>query len=122
MGNGDGTFSSPATTPQTGQGAVTNIAVADFNGDRKPDLALISANGLTVFLGNGDGTFASPVSFFAGSIPNSFVAADFNDDGKIDIVVASSAGLGLLQGNGDGSFQSATSPTQESATCWLPPI
>ena len=108
MGNGDGTFSSPATTPQTGQGAVTNIAVADFNGDHRPDLALISANGLTVFLGNGDGTFASPVSFFAGSIPNSFVAADFNDDGKTDIVVASSAGLGFLQGNGDGSFQSAT--------------
>jgi hypothetical protein len=55
LSNGDGTFSNtssyalnPLATPSSG-----GVAVADFNGDGKADVAI----GNTVLLGNGDGTF-----------------------------------------------------------------
>jgi FG-GAP-like repeat len=55
LSNGDGTFSNassyalnPLSTPNS-----TGVAVADFNADGKPDVAI----GNTVLLGNGDGAF-----------------------------------------------------------------
>jgi VCBS repeat protein/centrosomal CEP192-like protein len=110
LGNGDGSFGSPTAFPQGVVGPVTSLAFADFNGDHKLDLAVISGGQLTVFLGNGDGTFASPMSFFAGSVPTSLVTADFNNDGIVDVAVSSSAGTGILLGKGDGTFQPATFP------------
>ena len=61
-GNADGTFTQVAGSPfhlpsdQTGPIAITS---ADFNGDGKPDLAIVnqSSNNVTVLEGNGDGTF-----------------------------------------------------------------
>jgi hypothetical protein len=109
LGNGDGSFGSPIVVPQgVPNNDVGQIIVVDFNGDHKPDVAVLSNGELAIFLGNGDGTFASPVSYFAGSGPSSLVAADFNNDRKLDVAVSSSAGLGILLGNGDGTFQPAT--------------
>ena len=74
MGNGDGTFTEIAAIPAAGP---VSIAVGDFNGDGKPDLAVSNpgayeANGsVTVLLGNGDGTFsAAAVSPATGVSPN----------------------------------------------------
>jgi hypothetical protein len=39
LGNGDGTFQAPTLFESGGQGAIS-VAVADFNGDGKPDLAV----------------------------------------------------------------------------------
>jgi hypothetical protein len=105
LGGGDGSFAPPATYPQGVPGAA--IALADFNGDRLPDLAAISNGELQVFLGKGDGTFAAPVSHFAGTGPGSLVTSDFNNDGKVDVAVAAQSGLAILLGNGDGTFQPA---------------
>jgi FG-GAP-like repeat/FG-GAP repeat len=109
LGNGDGSFGSPLSFAQ---GVPINdnaqIVIADFNGDHKPDLAVLSNGELAIFIGNGDGTFASPVSYFAGSGPSLLVAADFNNDGSVDVAVSSSAGLVILIGKGDGTFQPAT--------------
>jgi len=114
LGNGDGTFtlkSSPATgvLPQS-------VAIADFNGDGIPDLAVAnySDNTLTILLGNGDGTFTTVAKSPATGLSPYFVAAgDFNGDGIQDLAVANSGGstLTILLGNGDGTFTAAASPT-----------
>lgn len=66
--NGDGTFTAgPAYTTHSWRG--TSIAVADVNGDGKPDAVVtnqqvsgtVGANStVTILLGNGDGTFQAP--------------------------------------------------------------
>ena len=45
--------------PLDSGGGAGHIAVADFNGDGKPDLAKMY-NDLEIFLGNGDGTLRTP--------------------------------------------------------------
>ena len=67
-----------------------SVAVGDFNGDGKPDLAVANSgsNNVSVLLGNGDGTFQAPVNYTAGSRSASVAVADFNGDGKPDLVVA----------------------------------
>jgi hypothetical protein len=66
--------------------------VADFNGDGKSDLALISSAGTTltiyVALSNGDGTFTlGPAQTFGGETWGVFnpTVGDFNGDGKADL-------------------------------------
>jgi probable HAF family extracellular repeat protein len=62
LGNGDGTFQ-PRTTyavePGFGGSGPIAVAIADLNGDGKPDLvtADYSVNAVSVLLGNGNGTF-----------------------------------------------------------------
>jgi FG-GAP-like repeat/FG-GAP repeat len=113
LGNGDGTFSAGPAFPLAGQN-VNNAAVADFNGDGKPDLAisLPDANEIQVLLGNGDGSF-TPLPAITANAVFVVVTADLNRDGKADLV-AVNPGLGtvtILLGNGDGSFTSAPSIT-----------
>ncbi len=80
------------------------IALADFNDDHFPDLAVLSNGQLEVFLGKGDGTFGTITNCFVGTAPGSLLTADFNNDGKIDVAADSSAGLAILLGKGDGTF------------------
>ena len=98
------------------QGSANSVAVADFNGDGKLDLAVapLFGTGVSVLLGNGDGTFQTPVYYPTnGANLFSVAVADFNGDGKPDLVLANNYQYGapgtvaILLGNGDGTFQAA---------------
>ncbi len=88
-----------------------SIAVGDFNGDGKADLAVSTASGVLALLGNGNGTFQAAVSYVAGSNPASVAVGDFNGDGKTDIVAGDEGSntVSVLLGNGDGTFRTAVS-------------
>src|SRR3989442_1265970 len=92
-----------------------SVAVADFNGAGKPDLAVAnrtSAN-VSVLLGNGNGTFQAAVNYDVGVDPLSVAVGDFNGDGKPDLAVANAAlfddppSVSVLLGSTNGTFQAA---------------
>jgi sugar lactone lactonase YvrE len=125
FGKGDGTFTSGPTTQTS---LITylsdpSMVAGDFNGDGKPDLAIVSytdaSAGFSIaevtLLGNGDGTFAASPSSTINqnaltgdegySIP--IVSADFNGDGVMDIAVVNQNSNGqvvVALGKGDGTF------------------
>jgi hypothetical protein len=84
----------------------SNVAVGDFNGDGKPDLAVcnLGANTVSILLNNGDGTFQPHVDYPAGTGPTSIVTGDFNGDGVLDLAILDSNGIFVLLGNGNGTF------------------
>ncbi len=98
-------------------GAPGAVAVGDFNGDGKPDMAVANGNtgDVSILINKGDGSFSAATSLTVGASPHSIAVGDFNGDHKLDIVIGSVDVLGsltpvkaiLLLGNGDGTFQSA---------------
>ena len=67
-----------------------SVAVGDFNGDGKPDLATanVGSNEVSVLLGSGSGGFGPATNFGVGDGPFSVAVGDFNGDGKPDLAVA----------------------------------
>jgi hypothetical protein len=112
LGNGDGTFQPEVLTTFTQTLSSTALAVGDFNGDGKADVAVtlplaqVGTYGVAVLLGNGNGTFQTPVTYAVNGSPVALAAADINKDGKLDIV-AGGNGISALLGNGNGTFQAA---------------
>jgi uncharacterized protein (TIGR03437 family) len=110
IGNGDGTFRSPAVLELGGDSIV---AVGDFNGDGKPDLLVSPAGVYEDFaarLGNGDGTFqpAGPAQSFPDGDCCFTVVGDFNHDGKADVAqtaVRHSDHVWVWLSDGRGGFQ-----------------
>ena len=107
LGKGDGTLVGPVSDP-TADGPVS-IAAADFDLDRKVDLALANdlASSLSLLHGNGDGTFELHVDFPAGPTPSAVLASAFNLDRKLDLAItnASTNTVSILLGRGDGTFR-----------------
>jgi hypothetical protein len=86
LGNGDGTFTPAPGSPVSVGAAPLGLAVADFNGDGVPDLA-VGGDPVLVLLGDGKGGFGVretlPVSFR----PSAVAVGDFNGDGLPDLAV-----------------------------------
>jgi len=83
------------------------LTIADFNGDGRPDLAVLTTNtnSLFVMTNKGNGAFKAGKPINVGLVPAAMVAGDFNGDGNQDLAIVSLSGLGILLGNGDGTFQ-----------------
>jgi Bacterial Ig-like domain (group 3)/FG-GAP-like repeat len=99
LGNGDGTFKTPNVTVYAAQCFYCGLAVADFNGDGKLDVAIADyiggPQGSGISFGNGDGTLQTsgtaatglmPVQSFYIGVNGASLAIDLNGDGKPDIL------------------------------------
>jgi uncharacterized protein (TIGR03437 family) len=121
LGGGNGAFQL-ARTYSAGS-LPTGVAVADLNGDGKPDLVVTdrsdpfvtprAAGAVYVFLNDGKGGFQTPLKLATGAYPFSVSVGDLNGDGKPDLVVASEDAsvrytLAIFLGTGSGGFQPAT--------------
>ncbi len=124
LGNKDGTFTS-ADLYDVGQ-PTGAVAIADFNGDNQPDIAVtVPATYPRLLLGNGQGAFspaADQNSSYGSQAPASNInAADFNGDGKKDVdfgtegIYGSAIGSQSIEfGAGNGTFSAPVSPTNAS--------
>jgi len=116
LGTGAGGFS-PASFITVTAGPL-GVALADFNKDSRPDVAVTnsSTGQVSLLLGKGDGTFQPPATFIVtpGSVseagtgfgPSQVKADDFNGDGNKDLAIANSltATAAVLLGDGKGGF------------------
>ncbi|MFN0207394.1 MAG: FG-GAP repeat domain-containing protein, partial [Planctomycetota bacterium] len=90
MGTGAGAFAPPnylsasLTVPM-------DLAVADVNGDTRPDLLMSEGTNLSVLLGNGPGTFAPASVYDIGNFSEVILVDDINSDGQPDLVASSLA-------------------------------
>jgi hypothetical protein len=93
-----------ARTPVVMEGSPYGLAVADFNGDGKPDVgvSVYSANKLVVLLGHGNGTLTKEASYPGGVGPVGLATGDFDGNGRPDLAAGNQAGKSvtvLLRGN-----------------------
>jgi hypothetical protein len=116
LAKGDGTL----LTPQTYGVTANNFpqpAVADFNGDGRPDVAVGGGcqgigcqNTVTTFLATGNGSLQFKTTIqVAGTNLLGLAAGDFDGDGRIDLVASDDQTLRatFLPGSGDGNFAAA---------------
>jgi hypothetical protein len=125
LGRGDGSFDAGVElTWFTGGPLIPKTG--DFNGDGRPDLAVLDRglDTVRIFFGRGDGTFLAGPVLDPGVHPRFTVGSyaidvgDLNHDGRDDVAVTTAdARLSLFSGHGDGSFDSMVQvPTEDLIT------
>jgi hypothetical protein len=110
LGQGNGTFATPAYYSIGDTSGQPEIALGDFNGDGKPDVAVTNADGtLSILINSGSGVLETPI-LYPSTVPGDQIplVADFNGDGKLDIAVPGGCpgDIYILLGNGNGTFGS----------------
>jgi hypothetical protein len=91
--------------------APSALALGDFNGDGKLDIAVANrgdsthAGGVSVLLNQGQGLYAAGTTYATQAPVTSIATASFNGDSSADLVIADSAVTVLLNvGDGSGRF------------------
>ncbi|CAF0942683.1 unnamed protein product [Adineta steineri] len=104
LGKGDGNFGTQITTMIGHTTIVNQIAVGDFNGDGKMDVAgvcgletalLLSSisTSVFVFVGCGNGSFGQQMTFDTELVYVDYVVTnDFNGDGRLDLAISNLVG------------------------------
>lgn len=116
LGRGQENFRRSATVAE--KNVPVSLAVADFNADGNPDIAVVNSNSrwqsnsgfVELSFGNGDGTFAPATRIVVGQEPFTIAAADLNGDGFPDMIVGDAFASGsnsvfVFLNNGDGTFR-----------------
>ena len=117
ISNGNGTFRPAKAYPVPA--GVDRVALGDFNGDGKLDVAVTNAGTndmVSVLPGTGSGTLKAAVVFGTNYGPSGIAAADFNGDGKLDLVTSDDGGpfgvtiatISVLLSNGRDLFAART--------------
>jgi uncharacterized repeat protein (TIGR01451 family) len=133
LGNGNGTFHAAGPPTAVSGSNPYMVAIADLNGDGRPDLATsnYASNDVSVLFGNGDGTFAeaSASPFGVGSGPYWVDVGDLDEDGRPDLVTSNfnSANLTILLNTyvfppWAPRNVSATAGDGQATITWSPPI
>jgi hypothetical protein len=115
LGDGHGNFTAATNSPFAVNALrPASLAIGDFNGDGKQDLATANngSDNVSVLIGNGSGGLGNATTFNTGKSPTRVVVGDFNGDGRQDLAAsnadATSNNVSLLSGDGNGSFAAAT--------------
>ena len=120
IGNGDGTFQSvPTTIPVTSVAGLGQLVVGDFDGNHKPDIAVLDVGiyspdyqsmtgNVWVLLNNstvGSPSFSTPVSYALTNPGWEIATADLGD-GFLDLAITQlgATHVSVLMGNGTGAF------------------
>ncbi|MGC1871573.1 MAG: FG-GAP-like repeat-containing protein [Acidobacteriaceae bacterium] len=106
----------PPHVPNGGKGNMADsVAVADFNHDGFPDVAVayLQDNAVRVLAGKGGGLFGPSTEYPVGKQPYSIAAGDLNNDGYADLVTANTTDgtISVLMNNGGGSGTFASAQT-----------
>jgi len=112
LNDGAGRFHFAPGSPFKSGSQPNDFAVADFNHDGNPDLAVVNTQTpfISIFLGDGRGVFhpapGSPLRTESYPHPHGVVAADFTGRGTIDLMTDSWGHnqIELLIGDGYGGF------------------
>jgi hypothetical protein len=117
LGDGRGGFRPATGSPFPAGDGPHLLALGDFNGDRRTDVAVTShdSNDIVVLIGTGDGvlrpTPGSPFTALEGVPPHNhgLVAADFSGDRILDLATSNQDGnsVSVLLGDGRARFRPA---------------
>jgi hypothetical protein len=100
-------------TALTGGANSNSVAVGDFNGDGKLDVAVANrdSNNASILLGDGTGNFTIASTPSVGWGPEAIAVGDFNGDGKLDFAATNvyDNTVSIMLGDGTGNFTLASS-------------
>jgi hypothetical protein len=106
----DGAFDAKVLYPAGDQPQA--VAIADFNGDGHPDLAVAASvsNSVAILLGAANGTFGATTYLSTAALPYSVATGDFDGDGDVDVVSGNSTGdnVSVFLNAGSGTFGAGT--------------
>jgi len=107
LGLAGGGFAAMTNYPTGSTGIPQSVAVADVNGDGRPDLVAANGNSTVgVLLGRASGGFAAATTYPTVSTTFFVAVADVNGDGRPDLVAVNSGSntIQVLLGQAGGGF------------------